>query len=30
VTIGVVMSAVLILRPGGLTGGREARLPRRG
>jgi branched-chain amino acid transport system permease protein len=27
VTIGVVMSAVLILRPGGLTGGREARLP---
>jgi branched-chain amino acid transport system permease protein len=29
VTIGVVMSAVLILRPGGLTGGREARLPSR-
>jgi branched-chain amino acid transport system permease protein len=29
VTIGVVMAAVLILRPSGLTGGREARLPRR-
>ena len=28
VTIGVVMSAVVILRPSGLTGGREARLPR--
>ncbi len=29
VAIGVVMAAVLILRPSGLTGGREARLPRR-
>jgi branched-chain amino acid transport system permease protein len=28
VTIGVVMSAIVILRPAGLTGGREARLPR--
>jgi branched-chain amino acid transport system permease protein len=29
VTIGVVMAAVLIVRPTGLTGGREAHLPRR-
>ena len=29
VTIGAVMAAVLIVRPAGLTGGREARLPRR-
>jgi branched-chain amino acid transport system permease protein len=29
VAVGVVMSAVLILRPSGLTGGREARIPRR-
>lgn len=28
VTIGAVMALVLILRPSGLTGGREARLPR--
>jgi branched-chain amino acid transport system permease protein len=30
VTIGAVMALVLILRPSGLTGGREVRLPRRG
>ena len=29
VTIGAVMALVLILRPSGLTGGREVRLPRR-
>ena len=29
VTIGAVMALVLILRPSGLTGGRELRLPRR-
>jgi branched-chain amino acid transport system permease protein len=29
VTIGAVMALVLILRPSGITGGREARLPRR-
>ncbi len=29
VAIGAVMAAVLIVRPGGITGGREARLPRR-
>lgn len=28
VTVGAVMAAVLIIRPTGLTGGREARLPR--
>ncbi len=30
VAIGAVMAAVLILRPAGITGGREARLPRSG
>jgi branched-chain amino acid transport system permease protein len=30
VTIGAVMALVLILRPSGITGGREVRLPRRG
>jgi branched-chain amino acid transport system permease protein len=29
VTIGAVMALVLILRPSGITGGREFRLPRR-
>ena len=29
VTIGAVMALVLILRPSGITGGRELRLPRR-
>jgi branched-chain amino acid transport system permease protein len=30
VTIGAVMALVLILRPSGITGGREVRIPRRG
>jgi branched-chain amino acid transport system permease protein len=29
VVVGVLMAAVLIVRPGGLTGGRELSLPRR-